>query len=59
MKKYVCNACGHVYDPAEGDPASNIQPGTPFSALPDDWYCPDCGAAKADFEPVEEEDARP
>ncbi|HAS91730.1 MAG TPA: rubredoxin, partial [Clostridiales bacterium] len=20
MQKYVCNACGYVYDPAEGDP---------------------------------------
>ena len=24
MKKYVCNVCGYVYDPAEGDP-DNVQ----------------------------------
>ena len=28
MKKYVCTACGYVYDPAVGDPDSGIQPGT-------------------------------
>ena len=25
MKKYVCTACGYVYDPAVGDPDSGIQ----------------------------------
>jgi rubredoxin len=52
--KYRCSVCSHVYDPAEGDPASGIAPGTPFELLPEDWFCPDCGASKADFEPVEE-----
>ena len=28
----------------------SIPPGTPFEQLPDDWTCPDCGAAKSDFE---------
>jgi rubredoxin len=51
MKKYICTVCNYVYDPAEGDPDSGIEPGTPFEDLPDDWVCPVCGATKADFEP--------
>jgi rubredoxin len=54
MKKYRCVVCAHVYDPAEGSPESNIPPGTPFEALPDDWTCPDCGALKSDFEPYDD-----
>lgn len=50
MKKYVCGPCGYVYDPAAGDPDSGIAAGTLFEALPDDWVCPLCGAAKSDFE---------
>lgn len=51
-KRYRCTICAHVYDPAEGDPASGIPPGTAFEELPESWSCPDCGATKADFEPV-------
>jgi len=54
MKKYRCRICGYIYDPAKGDPDSNIPPNTPFDALPDDWTCPVCGAGKEDFEEVEE-----
>lgn len=54
MKKYVCTVCGYVYDPAEGDPDSGIQPGTPFENIPDDWVCTVCGATKADFEQEEQ-----
>jgi len=49
MKKYVCTACGYVYEPEQGDPDSGIKPGTPFEELPDDWVCPVCGAAKSLF----------
>lgn len=52
--KYQCIVCGHIYDPAEGDPASEIPPGTPFEALPESWTCPDCGVAKSDFVPLKE-----
>jgi len=41
--------CGYVYDPAMGDPENGIKAGTAFEDLPDDWICPLCGAAKADF----------
>jgi len=49
--QYVCTVCGHVYDPAVGDPAAGVPAGTPFEQLPEDWVCPVCGAAKAAFEP--------
>ncbi len=49
MDKYVCDLCGYVYDPAEGDSEGEIEPGTSFDDLPDDWECPVCGAGKDDF----------
>ena len=54
-QRYICVASDctpYIYDPAVGDPDSGIPPGTPFADLPSDWYCPDCGAAKADFIPL-------
>ena len=53
VTKYKCNVCGWVYDPELGDPDGHIPPGTPFEKLPDNWQCPMCGAAKADFEKAE------
>jgi len=47
--RYECPTCGWVYDPAEGDSAAGIPPGTTFDDLPADWCCPVCGAAKAEF----------
>lgn len=52
MDKYKCIVCGYIYDPAVGDPDSNIKPGTPFDKLPDDWVCPLCGAPKSEFEKI-------
>jgi rubredoxin len=52
MKKYVCDVCGYVYDPAAGDPGSGIQPGTAFEDIPADWLCPACGVGKDSFSPV-------
>lgn len=49
MKAYRCDVCGYIYDPYEGDPMSDIAPGTPFEKLPSDWKCPVCGASKKDF----------
>ncbi len=46
--RYVCRICGYIYDEeAEG---------VPFGELPDDWKCPLCGAAKADFLPEKREE---
>ena len=53
MKKYVCEVCGYVYDPAKGDPAGGIAPGTPFEDIPDSWACPGCGVGKGDFDPID------
>ncbi len=53
MNLYVCGVCGYVYDPEIGDPDEEIDAGTAFSKLPEDWVCPDCGAEKDEFEPQE------
>lgn len=50
MDKYVCTACGYIYDPAVGDVENGIAPSTSFEALPDNWVCPVCGAEKSTFE---------
>ncbi len=52
MKKYKCSVCGYIYDLAVGDPDNGVAAGTAFEDLPDDWVCPECGAAKDDFELV-------
>ncbi|WP_290919931.1 rubredoxin [Halodesulfovibrio sp.] len=52
MEKYVCVICGYEYDPAEGDPANGVEPGTKFEDIPEDWLCPVCGAPKSEFEPA-------
>ena len=54
MKKYQCDVCGYVYDPAVGDPDGGIASGTAFEDIPADWVCLVCGAAKDDFSPVED-----
>lgn len=48
--KYICNVCGHVYDPQIGDPEHGIKAGTSFEELPEDWTCPLCGTEKENFE---------
>lgn len=49
FKKYKCKTCGHIYDEAKGEPKHGIPAGTRWEDLPDDWECPDCGAAKVMF----------
>lgn len=53
MRKWQCRFCSHVYDEQIGDPPNNIAPGTRFEDLPDDWTCPECGAGKSDYEPMD------
>jgi rubredoxin len=53
-QKWRCALCDHIYDPDVGDPDSGIAPGTAFEEIPEDWYCPVCGARKADFAPLTE-----
>ena len=52
--KWMCESCGFIYDPAEGDPDGGIPPGTAFEDIPETWFCPVCGARKQDFTPYEE-----
>ena len=47
--KWQCTVCGYIYDEAVE--------GVAFNDLPDDWSCPDCGAPKALFEPMEPAEA--
>ncbi len=48
MDKYVCTVCGYVYDPEVG--SDDIEPGTSFEDLPEEWVCPLCGVGKDMFE---------
>lgn len=50
---HVCNGCGYEYDPAHGDPESDVAPGTPFDQIPDSYLCPKCGDPKSGFISVE------
>ena len=52
-KLYVCNGCGHEYDPLKGDPAGEVRPGTAFKDLPAGWMCPDCGESAEAFLEIE------
>ena len=45
-QQWICDSCGFIYDPADGDPDGGIPPGTAFDDIPDTWFCPVCGARK-------------
>jgi rubredoxin len=47
MSQYVCSACGYVYD--------EEQEGIRWEDLPEDWFCPGCGAEKALFHRMEDD----
>lgn len=49
MKKYICDVCGYIYDPAEGDLDNGVAAGTSFEDIPEDWLCPLCGVGKDQF----------
>ena len=48
-KHYVCNGCGYEYDPGMGDPEGEVNPGTLFENIPQEWTCPACGEEKDMF----------
>lgn len=48
--KYVCSACGYIYDEEAGCPEMGIAPGTKFEDLPASFTCPLCGCGKDFFE---------
>ncbi|WP_462331338.1 FAD-dependent oxidoreductase [Thiohalocapsa halophila] len=51
-RKWLCDACGYIYDEAKGDPDGGLPPGTRYEDMPDDWQCPLCGLRKADLRPL-------
>jgi glutamate synthase domain-containing protein 2 len=51
MVKYRCRICQFIYD-------EKLE-GAPFDDLPLDWTCPVCGAAKSEFEPVDDAPQQP
>ena len=52
MDRWECTVCGYIYDPADGDPTTDVKSGTTFEDLPEGWTCPDCGASKEYFEQI-------
>lgn len=44
MDKYVCLACGYIYD----DEVEEVK----FEELPENWVCPACNVGKDMFELV-------
>ena len=56
MERWICNICGYIYDPSEGDPTQDIAPGTPFEELLYEWVCPECGASKDNFTRIDNSD---
>jgi len=53
-RRYRCRYCSHIYDESLGDPDSGIAPGTCYEDIPESWICPECGAAKSDYELIED-----
>ncbi len=50
MSVYRCPGCGYTYDEQTGHPREGFPAGTPWSEVPDEWVCPDCGVCdKLDF----------
>ena len=54
LTRWICESCGFIYDPAEGDPDGGIPAGHRVRGHPRHWFCPVCGARKKDFTPYED-----
>ncbi len=51
-----CPGCDYVYEVDAGEEREGFAAGTPWSEIPDDWCCPDCGVReKVDFLPLTRE----
>ena len=50
---WQCSDCGYVYRESQGVPHEGYPPGTPWTALPSSFSCPDCSVRdKQDFVPA-------
>jgi rubredoxin len=59
QSRLECKICWYVYDPSVGDDYWQVPAGTPFSALPDHWTCPNCDGVKSGFMVLDgDDDAR-
>jgi len=59
FRRWVCDACGYIYNEADGDPDSGLAPGTRYEDIPEDWQCPLCGLSKGDLRLLPEVAAAP
>ena len=50
MKIWKCIVCDFMYDKAPGLSEDGIAPRTRWEDIPEDWTCPDCGAAKSGYQ---------
>lgn len=53
VMKYVCDVCGYIYDPENGEPDAGVAAGTKWEDVPEDFVCPLCGVGKDQFSPAE------
>src|SRR5262249_60586122 len=49
LQRWICESCGYIYDPEDGDPDGGIPAGTAFEDIPVAWFWPVGGARKRDF----------
>jgi [NiFe] hydrogenase assembly HybE family chaperone len=49
-----CKICWTPYDPTQGDDYRQVEAGTAFLDLPQDWSCPNCSAPKEQFMVLED-----
>lgn len=52
-RAWMCQVCGWIYEEANGLPEQDIAAGTRWADVPADFKCPECGAPKEDFAPID------
>jgi rubredoxin len=59
VSRFRCEVCDYVYDEDRGERREGFPAGTPWSEVPDEWCCPDCGVReKVDFVPDDQSGGR-
>jgi rubredoxin len=49
---WMCPISGWIYSEEEGAPEHGLPPGTRWEEVPTDFFCPNCGAQKEQFNMV-------